>query len=257
MDVIGYSRSFWAALFTFRGQGSVVFSLGRWEVNTVGRSTIIDVGDVTAVQVRQGFCWSTLRLLSASGRTEFPGLAHTAAAHLHGLFKVSGIVPGVVAATVSWDAIKSRRRYINNYAQSAWMAQHQETRVLLRAVKLEWFLPANRAQATTFIAVFDNLEGTVSRLNQEHIERELQECKFLLDDDGSEILTKMQRTAIITDQDNTLVIAGAGSGKTSVVVGKVAYLLKRLQIMPADLLLIAYNNGAASEMRERVSQQVG
>ena len=59
------------------------------------------------------------------------------------------------------------------------------------------------------------------------------------------------RKSIVTDEDSTLVVAGAGTGKTSTVVGKVSYLLKK-EIKNSEILALAYGKDAANEMKQRV-----
>lgn len=66
----------------------------------------------------------------------------------------------------------------------------------------------------------------------------------------------MQRRAVVTHEDNTLVIAGAGSGKTSVILAKTGYLLKRRLATPEQLLLLAFNKKAAQEMADRIEERM-
>lgn len=70
-------------------------------------------------------------------------------------------------------------------------------------------------------------------------------------------LTLRQRQAIIVDEDRNLIIAGAGTGKTSTVVGKVGYLLKAKKCLPNEVLVIAYNRNAAAELRDRIKDKLG
>lgn len=64
--------------------------------------------------------------------------------------------------------------------------------------------------------------------NEKYKARELELCDELFSDiDGGKSLDPQQRDAVVTDEYSNLVIAGAGSGKTSVVVGKVKYLVER------------------------------
>jgi len=53
------------------------------------------------------------------------------------------------------------------------------------------------------------------------------------------------------------VVAGAGTGKTSVVVSKVGYLVQRLEVPPAEFLLLAYNRSASKELEERLRARIG
>ena len=65
-------------------------------------------------------------------------------------------------------------------------------------------------------------------------------------------LTDEQARAIATDEDTTLVLAGAGTGKTSVIVGKLAYLVCNQDVAPDKILVVAYNSKAAVEIRDRL-----
>lgn len=88
------------------------------------------------------------------------------------------------------------------------------------------------------------------------IETELVE-KDLFDTIESHSLTAEQRLAVVTDEDATLVLAGAGSGKTSVIVAKAAYLIER-GIRPwSEILLLAFGRDAAEEMARRIRQRCG
>lgn len=60
---------------------------------------------------------------------------------------------------------------------------------------------------------------------------------------------------MILDEPRNLVVAGAGSGKTSVLVAKVGYLLKSGACKPNEILLVAFNAKAAAELAERVADK--
>ena len=54
-----------------------------------------------------------------------------------------------------------------------------------------------------------------------------------------------------------MVLAGAGSGKTRVVTGKIAYLIEEKNVSPYRILAITFTNKAAKEMKDRVANQLG
>lgn len=89
------------------------------------------------------------------------------------------------------------------------------------------------------------------------IETELRETKAFLDSIESNPLTPEQRLAVVSDEDATLVLAGAGSGKTSVVVAKAAYLMRRGIRQPEEILLVAFGAKAAEEMACRIEARSG
>ena len=69
-------------------------------------------------------------------------------------------------------------------------------------------------------------------------------------------LTQKQRETCVIDDDNNLLLAGAGTGKTSVMVGRTGYLLASNQATAGDILLLAYGKNAAAEMDQRIKQKL-
>ena len=69
-------------------------------------------------------------------------------------------------------------------------------------------------------------------------------------------LNEAQRAAVVYNDGPALVIAGAGSGKTRVLVYKLLYLLDS-GYHPAGLMALTFTNKAAREMQERISRHVG
>lgn len=65
-------------------------------------------------------------------------------------------------------------------------------------------------------------------------------------------LTEEQMAACICMDDNVQIVAAAGSGKTSTMVAKAAYALKRGLVRPEEILLLAFNRAAADELKRRV-----
>lgn len=89
------------------------------------------------------------------------------------------------------------------------------------------------------------------------VAEELNRWRDFFDTIESKPLTPEQRLSVVVDEDATLVLAGAGSGKTSVITAKAAYLVKAGIRQPEEILLLAFAKNAAAEMSERVEARSG
>lgn len=71
------------------------------------------------------------------------------------------------------------------------------------------------------------------------------------------ILDKQQTKAAMTNNKNTIIIAGAGSGKSLTMVGKIKYLVKFKNIKLKDILCITFTNNAAKSLEEKIKKELG
>lgn len=69
-------------------------------------------------------------------------------------------------------------------------------------------------------------------------------------------LNEKQREAVVAPLGNTLVLAGAGSGKTRVLVSRIAWLIEQQQMSPHAILAVTFTNKAAGEMKMRLSSML-
>ncbi|MCR5313839.1 MAG: UvrD-helicase domain-containing protein [Bacteroidaceae bacterium] len=102
-------------------------------------------------------------------------------------------------------------------------------------------------------SAFHYLESKREEHNKQFVESELETNKLYFDHVlGTYPLDPQQRDSIVKLEDNCLVIASAGSGKTSTIVSKAKYLVEKQNIIPSNILLLTYTKKAANELSERM-----
>ena len=96
----------------------------------------------------------------------------------------------------------------------------------------------------------------IRAIRDRYVTKQKQRYQTLFDSIESNPLTERQRDACIIDEDNNLVLAGAGTGKTSTMIGRAAYLLESGQAKDKEILMLAYGRKAAIEMRDRLKEKL-
>ena len=93
--------------------------------------------------------------------------------------------------------------------------------------------------------------------NEAFVVNELVRSRELFDRIEARPLTEEQRRAVVIDEQRNLVVAAAGSGKTSVIVAKTGWLVRKGYRKPSELLLLAFARDARKEMEERMDRRLG
>ena len=129
------------------------------------------------------------------------------------------------------------------------------------------FLEANQTEARDedekfseierFKTVYDSLHDCFENANEQFIQNESLKYDALFSNVDGKNLDFQQRTAVITDEDRILVLAGAGSGKTLTIAAKVKYLCEVKNINPDEILLVSFTKKSAQEMTERIQEKLG
>ena len=130
-----------------------------------------------------------------------------------------------------------------------------------KETKVPWYLFWDFKLKSNLKNNFEKLrtyEGGIEIYNQNFVMQKKKEYKDLFKK-GDLTLDDDQQTAIITDDKHNLVVAGAGSGKTEVLITRIAYLIKRKSdvVKPERILALAFQNKAANEIKERLKKRYG
>ena len=232
------------------------------------RFTEVALGDLDAINVENGHRWARVRLRHAAGREAVSGLSREAARALadaletarsgwwcHALAPQIGTFRSILDQLaqladppkyVSIDFIRDLRRdaekaaggFVAHWPDS--LSNAPEIRMLKEIVE---FLQAP--------------EDARAKANEAFVANELVRSRGFFDRIEARPLTDEQRKAVVVDERRNLVVAAAGSGKTSVIVGKAGWLLRKGYRRPSELLLLAFARDARNEMVERIRTRLG
>lgn len=134
----------------------------------------------------------------------------------------------------------------------SWLALNQLTKIKNSCAT--WASIIEKLQQLSYFQRWN--EQGIDDSRESYINVQLQTHKAFFDTVESNPLTLHQRKACIIDNDNNLLLAGAGTGKTSVMLGRTGYLLKSGQAQSDEILLLAYGRKAANEMDERIRNKL-
>ena len=113
-----------------------------------------------------------------------------------------------------------------------------------------------------FMDRMGRIEEEFAEHNERYTETELDLEKIYLDDILKSIDPKIrldteQRKVVIDDSDASLVVAGAGAGKTTTMAAKVKYLVEKQHVDPEEIIVISFTRKAVKELQDKIQKQLG
>lgn len=114
-----------------------------------------------------------------------------------------------------------------------------------------------RSLAPQFIETYERLPSKLQAFNEQRANQKVAYAATLILPVEGKMLDDQQMRCITKEVRNHLVLAGAGTGKTTTIVGYVKYLLKRKICMPDEILVLSFTNASAAEMSERLQKEMG
>lgn len=152
--------------------------------------------------------------------------------------------------------LKRLPSFLSHSSVEAWVAQVYADLKLMDMTLHE----AQKHLPTVFDTLLPWLLDTSATLyerNKAWLEIERANWTVLFSQCESSPLNVSQQYAVLLNDDHNLVLAGAGSGKTSVLTARVSYLLQSHLAKPEQILLVAFARDAAQEMAERLKNKIG
>jgi DNA helicase-4 len=168
----------------------------------------------------------------------------------------STIIPEIIAANHAFSTMTGQgATYFSNCNLQLWHQKYTPLYNLVLAKSAVGIgLKATDVDAiSNFTDIYSNAENHRKIYNTTFIAKELTRYQHFFSNVEGRSLDLQQRTAVITDEDNNIVIAGAGSGKTTTIVGKVNYIMDRYKVKPEEILLISFTKKSAETLAERIN----
>lgn len=231
-------------------------------------STEIPFQEIETVEAVRGWFWGRVRIHCASGKATLSGLSWQEAHALLEVLESSRInwwqraLGARVEALTSIHARVSQLvdppRYMSRSVFSDLERDAKDAVGQLPSIWPDNLSGSEEIQMLQEIQSFlKDSEGYRARANDTFVANELIRSRGFFDRIESNPLTDEQRRAVAVDEDRNLVVAAAGSGKTSVIVAKAGWLLRRGFRSPSELLLLSFARDPRNEMEQRVRKRLG
>ena len=111
------------------------------------------------------------------------------------------------------------------------------------------------------LKIISDKNKLLKKHNRSYVDDKLNRYKeyfdnMFIDIDKNILLDKQQREAIICEEDNLLILSGAGSGKTTTITAKVKYLIDIKKIDPNEVAVVTFTKKAKEELEDRINKKM-
>jgi DNA helicase-4 len=167
-----------------------------------------------------------------------------------------------------WRSMFSAMRYIAKSAADKFFNTYSKYAVILHNQLVQSYIKNNYknigfnyVQVQKFLNSMDKLYSKIEEHNEKYVQTILTREKEYFDNilkvvDPNVQLDDEQRHAVVTDDDYCLLVAGAGSGKTTTMAAKVKYLVEKQGVAQSDIIVISYTNKAIDELKDRIQKKL-
>jgi DNA helicase-4 len=270
--------------------GQRLASAPDWSLSIDGDQFILTIAGVTnsgsvlqleALALKAGLFWSRFTL-NREGAPPFHlgGIPNAAAREMHEAVKTAvagahrrehiarllGSFPCEVDRVKDWVR-QTRQAFSEEIRRRGWLSHEftaeiecsrpSELMAMLVEPEVEAHLALQDDATREAVAAWRRpIAEVANSIHEWHLARELDASRHFFDTVEKSPLTTEQIRAVVCFDNRVLLIAAAGSGKTSTLVAKAGYALKQGYFAPERILMLAFNNDAAAELRERLRSRL-
>ena len=232
------------------------------------RRAEIALGNVEAVDVADGRLCSSIRVRHTAGNAHVSGLPRTDASAFASALETARcdwwrrtLAPQLETLRSVHDRLTELADPARYLTADAFRDLEAEAQTVAGGFAARWPEALSDAPEVRMLrGILDFLEAPGDakvKANEAFVVNELTRSRELFDRIEARPLTEEQRRAVVIDECRNLVVAAAGSGKTSVIVAKTGWLVRKGFRKPSELLLLAFARDARREMEERMDSRLG
>lgn len=262
--------------------GRLFTSTADWSLSQDSQTFILEVAGVRRLagelsasdfKVRRGVLWSTVDVALPSDRVLLDGipnesaaamLAALEAAQMHRAFLLR--CDQAFTSAAQWakntevaisEQLRTRGWLTQTFKAERNSAKPRELMALLQDDAALQHLAQQPAAVQQAVAYWKRpFDQVADEFNDQHLKRERHDSREFFERVEKSPLTAEQVDAVVCFDNRVLLVASAGSGKTSTMVAKAGYALHKGYFGDGRLLLLAFNNDAAKELRERIEARL-
>lgn len=268
-------------LFTSTQPWSLTLDQDRFKLVVADKPMAGAVLQLEKLVVEPGAFWASVRIEGRAGQTlSLDGIPNGEARKMQEDIAASiavirrqaqiaalvGQFPGQLQVVTDWVARTTlacqqqflRRGWLSREFVAEWSSSKpQGLERLLAVQEVADYLARQDAATRDAVSFWRQPFGHMADgLNQRHLVQELDVSRPFFNTVEKSPLSPEQAEAVICFDNRVLLIASAGSGKTSTMVAKAGYALDRGYFEADKILLLAFNNDAAAELRERIKARL-
>lgn len=272
------------------GPGKLFTSTPHWSLELDGESFVLQVSTKTIrnsllelerLEVTPGAIWSTLTIQGKPGQRlvldgipnldarQLKSAVESAIADIHQRARVADLLRNFHASiqpVLAWsrqliqsakDQLQRKGWLTREFIQSQLQSRPSGLDQLLRTPEVAKHIESQTTDVQEGIKLWKrDLREFADNVNQRHKAKQAMELQTFFQTVEKSPLTQEQVDAVVCFDNRVLLVASAGSGKTSTMVAKAGYALKNRYFQPEQMLLLAFNNDAAKELGQRIKDRL-